>query len=648
MSDEVRGQADTPDVAAPEETAPTSERTAPTPARRSGRPPPDAVLSDALIAGPSADPARPQRAALAARRLARRLARYATAVLIPTAAGLAASIPIINSTVKAIHAGWVPAGDDGIIATRGWDVLTSHTPLVGQYSEAGLVIKGQVMHSPGPMLYWALALPAHYGSVASLAATMCLVNVLSVIGCVALARRRGGLLLMLAVALGIALMCQSLPTEAMHDIWNPAAGLFPFLLLIFLGWSLACGDVLLLPLTVLVASYVVETHLMYAAPTGVLLCVGFGGLLLRALARHRRRPTGSPPTRRTWPWALAALAVGAACWTEPAIDEIENSPGNLTMIVRTAEHHGATLGTAVGWHAVVRSVGFGPWWLYVPASEWERKVDVLRIPSTTAVDSTVAILAALALVAIIGALVRRFDLVAAALIGLGLSAAIGLEAASNPASRLLSETLGYTMWWGSELGLWVWLTLAWSLWLGLAALSRAGLRALRRRTGAGRRELLARTQRAAIALAAFAALVGVIAVAEEVAASAKPDSHVYEYRSIRAIGAGLERAIPPGQTVVYHLGPLDLGTQPMEPAIRFLLVRHGDRPLADGSFPRLGPYYEQYNRPFQWIVYLTDGVRHQHDMSLAARVRFDGPWGLETVSAWVRRVAPARAPRTRT
>ena len=26
-------------------------------------------------------------------------------------------------------------------------------------------------------------------------------------------------------------MCQSLPAEAMHDIWNPAAGLFPFLLL---------------------------------------------------------------------------------------------------------------------------------------------------------------------------------------------------------------------------------------------------------------------------------------------------------------------------------------------------------------------------------------------------------------------------------
>lgn len=41
------------------------------------------------------------------------------------AAGLAVAIPVVNSTIKAVQAGWVPAGDDGIIATRGWDVFTS-------------------------------------------------------------------------------------------------------------------------------------------------------------------------------------------------------------------------------------------------------------------------------------------------------------------------------------------------------------------------------------------------------------------------------------------------------------------------------------------------------------------------------------------
>jgi hypothetical protein len=612
------------------------------------------------------------------------------------AAGLAAAIPVINSTIKAVRAGWVPAGDDGIIATRGWDVLTSHTPLVGQYSEAGLVVHGQVMHSPGPMLYWLLAVPARFGSVTSIAATMGALNTLAIIGCVALARRRGGLILMFATAVGIALMCQSLPTEAMHDIWNPAAGLFPFLLLIFLSWSLACGDRRLLPITVLVASFLVQTHLMYAAPTAVLLAVGLGGLLIGSgkgrRIRFPRRPTRpsqpqpaqllqepprpeppqvqpqpepaqllqepprpeppqlqpglpqppAPRPARVWPWALAALLVAAACWTEPAIDQIENTPGNLTMIARTVEHRGATLGATVGWNAVVRSVGVRPWWLYVPASEWERKADVRQTPSRGRVDSTLALLAALALAGLIGALRRRWDLAAAAVIGLGLCAAIGSEAASNPSATLLAETLGYTMWWGSELGLWVWLILAWALWLGLVGLSRLALAPLLRRARARRMAPPVRVRLAAIALASLASLGAVVAVGGAVAATAKPDSHQYEYRPIRAVAAGIERVIPPGQTIAYDLGALDVGTQPMEPAIRFFLVRHGDRPLANGSFPRLGSYYERYERAVQWTVYLTDGTRPHPNMTLAARVRFSDPWGREVFSAWVSRARPRR------
>jgi hypothetical protein len=590
--------------------------------------------------------ARARLAVLAVRRFAVSCARGLWARVPWIAAGLVAAIPVMNSTIKAVQAGWVPAGDDGIIATRGWDVLTSHTPLVGQYSEAGLVIHGQVMHSPGPMLYWLLALPVRFGSVTSIPVTMGVVNTLAIVGCVALARRRGGLVLMFATAIGIALMCQSLPTEAMHDIWNPAAGLFPFLLLIFLGWSLACGDHRLPPVTVLVASFVTQTHLMYAAPTAVLLVVGFGGLVIGSLARRRARSApDTPPHRppRVWAWAVAALLVAAACWTMPAIDQIENSPGNLAMIVRTVEHRGPTLGATVGWNAVVRSVGVRPWWLFVPASEWNRKKDVRATPSSGEVDSTIVIIAALVLATLGGALMLRWDLTAGALIGLGLCGAIGIEAASNPATTLLAATLGYTMWWGSELGFWVWLILAWALWLGLVGLSRPAIRLLDRRWRAHRRALPSRIRRAAIMLVSLGTLGGGVAVANAVAATAKPDSHVYEYRSVRAAAAGIERLIPRAQTIGFHTGPLDLGTQPMEPAIRFFLVRHDDRVLANGSFPRLGSYYERYNRPVQWTVLLVDGTRRQRHRTLAARVHFVGPWGNEILSAWVRKVHPQPA-----
>ena len=542
------------------------------------------------------------------------------------AAGLAASIPVIDSTVKAVRAGWMPAGDDGIIATRGWDVLTSHTPLVGQFSEAGFTIHSQSLHSPGPMLYWLLALPARFGGATSIPLTMGVLNTLAIVGCVVLARRRGGLPLMFAAAAAIALMCQSLAGEVMHDIWNPAAALFSLLLLIFLCWSLACGDRRLLPLTALVASFVVQTHLVYAAPIAALLTVGCGGLLIRRLIQR------SEPAR-VWPWALAALVVAAACWTAPAIDQIEHTPGNMTLIARTVEHRGTPLGASVGWRAVVRSVGARPWWLSVPASEWERKSDVRRAPGTLQRDTAIALLACLLLLVPASVRARRWDLLAAAVIALGLSAAIGLEAASNPSSRLLAGTLGYTMWWGSELGLWVWLTLAWALWL-------AGRRLLRRARPSFQPRLaavapIAANRRTAVALASLSSLGVVVAIGLSVAAEARPDSHAYSYGPTREIASAIERAIPPGRTVAFHFSDLGRATQPIEPALRFALVRHRDRPIASGSRPRLGDYYVQGNQPVQWVLFLTDDRRAQRAMRLVARVRFTSPWGAQTLSAWV-------------
>ena len=99
---------------------------------------------------------------------------------------------------------------------------------------------------------------------------------------------------------------------------------------------------------------------------------------------------------------------------------------------------------------------------------------------------------------------------------------------------------------------------------------------------------------------------------------------------------------PAGESIDYRFGALDLGTQPMEPGLRFLLVRHRDRVLAPGSFPRLGSYYVLAGHPYQWVVYITDGARRQPHMRLVSRVSFRSPWGREVLSAWVRRVQPPR------
>jgi hypothetical protein len=578
----------------------------------------------------------------------RRAALWLAHALPALAAGVAAAIPVLVSTAHAVSAGWEPAADDGIIVTRAWDVLTSHSPLVGQYSEAGNVT-GQVVHSPGPLLYWLLALPARFGSATSLAVTMGAVNTLAIIACVALARRRGGLVLMFATAVGIALMCQSLAAESFHDVWNPAAGLFPFLLLIFLCWSLACGDHRLLPPTMLIASFVTQTHLTYVAPTLGLLAIGLGGLALRRITGRRaaRGDRGAAAPRRRlslgpfWPWVAASVLVLAICWAPPLLDEIQHTPGNLTLIVQTTRDRGPTLGASIGANAVVDAVGWKPWWLYIPKSEWNRKHDVRVTPSGSAADSTLAILAALALVVVAGLWRRRADLAAAGAIALVLCAALDANVSQTPVVPLLAATIGYTAWWGSMVGLWVWLVLAWSLWLSLRWLARANV-PLRRRVGEHLRSLPGGALRAVGVLASLAALGGTVATASAVATKQKPDSHVNQYHPIATIVVRLDQILPSKQTVRLSLGANDVSTLPIEPGVRFGLVRHGDLVLSQGAHQRLGYYYELENRPYQWFVFIANGERHRKHMLKVITVRFHDFWGQHTFSAWVARVGPGR------
>ena len=208
----------------------------------------------------------------------------------------------------------------------------------------------------------------------------------------------------------------------------------------------------------------------------------------------------------------------------------------------------------------------------------------------------------------------------------------GRAGGEQPAATLLAETLGYTLWWGSELGLWVYLVLFWALWLAFAwtvraVLSRTSIASWLREWSIGWRGA------AAIAPMAVAGLVGLAFVGAAVASEEQPDSHVYEYRSITAMARALGRVLPAGEGVDYRFGALDLGTQPMEPGLRFLLVRHGDRVMAPGSFPRLGSYYVLAGHPYQWVVYITDGTRPEPNMRLASRVSFRSPWGREVLSA---------------
>ncbi len=86
----------------------------------------------------------------------RRTARHERVILVALIAMVV--VPVLGAGIRLAAEGWFPTFDDAVIANRSFDVLTRHTPLVGQFSLAGS--QGPPTHSPGPMLFWYSALSA--------------------------------------------------------------------------------------------------------------------------------------------------------------------------------------------------------------------------------------------------------------------------------------------------------------------------------------------------------------------------------------------------------------------------------------------------------------------------------------------------------
>ena len=550
--------------------------------------------------------------------------------LLTVACALAATAPVLTSLARALGAHWQPAGDQGVIATRAFDVFSSHTPLVGQYSQASTVA-GHPIYSPGPLLYWLLAVPARIGGPGWLAVAMAVVNAACIAGIVVLARRRGGVALMIAAAVGLILMSRSLAPENLHGVFNPAAGVFPITLLAFLSWSIACGDRRLLPVAVVVASFAAQCHLAYVPPAVGLIAVAIAG----AIVRHRTAPAG-----RLWPWLAGAAAALLICWSAPLVDEVGQTPGNLSVIADAATTSRSTVGAQAGWRVVVRAVGVTPRFLRLPVSAAgalggvsggdygdTRLGDVWTKPSVLATVSAIAILAALVAAAGAGVWRRRLDVTAGAVVALVMCAALYGVVADTPSNAI--NTLGYTTWWASGVGLAAWLIGGWSV----VALVRGGA-----------------DWRLPLRAPAYAAGLAVtVAAATAVSAAQGRDAHTRDYGPIRTFTAALDHALPPRGTIwLIQRGFLVV---PIEPALRYALSARGTRALGNLATLRDGSWYELDHRRYDAVVSIwsngnTPPVPPER---IVARAGISDSRGRHVLTAAVSRpvVSPARRPSTR-
>jgi uncharacterized membrane protein len=232
-----------------------------------------------------------------------------------------ALVPLSASAIALVffvRGEYQPPGDFATIELHTRDTF-NHPPLTGLYSR-------EEWHHPGPTFFYVLAVP--YRMLGSTAVAMnvaaLLVNGASITAMAWLARRRGGTPLMLVLLVGVGLFVHGAGVEFMRSPWNPVLTVLPYALLILLTWSALCGDTWAFPAAAGVASFLAQTHIGYVVLALPLLALSGAGLGWAAWRdAHTRRGA-----RRD---ALIGAGVLAVAWLPPVIDQLANSPGNLSL-----------------------------------------------------------------------------------------------------------------------------------------------------------------------------------------------------------------------------------------------------------------------------------------------------------------------------
>ncbi|QXC60999.1 hypothetical protein KSP35_22240 [Aquihabitans sp. G128] len=387
------------------------------------------------------------------------------------------AVPFVAAVYRARAAGWVPSGDAGMIGLFARDVLHGHLPRLGTPSTAGLVSDAVAPRHPGPIEFYALALPmAALGPTNGMLFWTAFANGASVLVAAWSAFRRLGPGLGLWAAFACGALAWSLGPAALVDPINSDAGAVPLLGLAVLAWAVAAGDRRLLPLLALWSAYYSQLHLgnlpLGLALTTWALAWPLAGWALPVVRRRRwrrgRRRTPAPPIEvvaagvasdpsaaapdgpsparsggvaaRWWPWALGALALTLVLWAPVLVDAAAGHPSNLRLIW---EYGRLDDRSAVGWRSGLRQAGHALSPRAVVLRNGLQPVDLRQPLSTRGAVGAVAVVLGLAAV-VARHRRRRPELALLAGTALAFAAAGAVVGAQVPTLQVFR--LGYFRW----------------------------------------------------------------------------------------------------------------------------------------------------------------------------------------------------------
>jgi hypothetical protein len=363
-------------------------------------------------------------------------------------------LPLAVVLAAIAGASWHPPSDLAVEVMRISEVGGRHTPLVGAHSRYG-------WDHPGPVLFWALApFKWRFGTTGVLVGVVVL-NALAIVGALLVARRRGGLPLVVLVGAAVLTLTWALGPSLLADPWNPWVAVLPFFTFVLLAWDLADGELWALPWLVGVGTFLVQTHLGYA-----LLVLGLGltgALLARGALRHGpagdRAIAGSTARR----YGLVSLVVAAVLWLPPILQQLFGADGNLTAILRFVRHPSEpAVGWRTAWGILGTELGFPGAWL------GGRELDVFGVRTRGTVPAVVLLLAT----AVLGAAAWRIGAASAGRLATLALIASGLGVVSG--ARVTGAVGSYLVRWWWVIAAVIWLSIGWSIW---SLLSRTRARA---------------------------------------------------------------------------------------------------------------------------------------------------------------------------
>lgn len=222
--------------------------------------------------------------------------------------------------------------DYAAIEMRIRDVWSGHPPLLGAYARFGA--PGQEASHPGPLMFFVMwPLYQVFGATAwaMQAATACL-HAAAVAAALWIAHRRVGTTGTLGFAAAIAVLARYYGAFTLTDPWNPYVCVLWWLVFLLAVWSVACGDLPMLPVAAVVGTLCVQAHVGYVG-----LTVGLGGLALAAASltavRQRGERNRSLPLVRS---SVLTAAIGGLTWAPPLFEEVTHRRGNLSKLWPTS------------------------------------------------------------------------------------------------------------------------------------------------------------------------------------------------------------------------------------------------------------------------------------------------------------------------